>query len=76
MMRLAEGPQAAVRYATLSTFALIAAYLPGLWAGALAQMLGYDGYFLLTLALAIPGIWSSIIARKVLDIGLSPSAKA
>jgi PAT family beta-lactamase induction signal transducer AmpG len=76
MMRLAEGPQAAVRYATLSTFALIAAYLPGLWAGALAQILGYGGYFLLTLALAIPGIWSSIIARKVLDIGLSPSAKA
>lgn len=74
MMRLAEGPHAAVRYATLSTFALIAAYLPGMWAGALAQKLGYAGYFVLTLALAIPGVWSSLIARKALDPQFSPSA--
>lgn len=76
MMRLAEGPHAAVRYATLSTLALIAAYLPGMWAGALAQQLGYAGYFLLTLALAIPGVWSSLVARKVLDRPVSPSEAA
>lgn len=74
MMRLAEGPHAAVRYATLSTFALLAAYLPGMWAGALAQQLGYAGYFVLTLALAIPGVWSSLLARKVLDQPVRPSA--
>ncbi|MFN7340707.1 MAG: MFS transporter [Opitutia bacterium] len=76
MMRLAEGPQAAIRYATLSTLALISAYLPGMWAGALAQKLGYAGYFVLTLILAIPGVWSSIIARRVLDNPVTPSAKA
>lgn len=76
MMRLAEGSHAAVRYATLSTFALIAAYLPGMWAGALAQKLGYAGYFALTLALAIPGVWSSLLARKVLDQPVRPSGAA
>lgn len=76
MMRLAEGAHAAVRYATLSTFALLAAYLPGMWAGALAQQLGYAGYFVLTLALAIPGVWSSLLARKVLDQPVRPSEGA
>jgi MFS transporter, PAT family, beta-lactamase induction signal transducer AmpG len=76
MMRLAEGPHAAVRYATLSTLALLSAYLPGMWAGALAQKLGYAGYFVLTLALAIPGVWSSLVARKVLDQPVNPSGGA
>lgn len=76
MMRLAEGSHAAVRYATLSTFALLAAYLPGMWAGALAERLGYAGYFVLTLALAIPGVWSSLLARKALDQPVSPSGAA
>lgn len=73
MMRLAEGPHAAVRYATLSSFALLAVYLPGMWAGALAERLGYADYFVLTLVLAIPGVWSSIIARRVLDQPVRPS---
>jgi hypothetical protein len=34
MMKFAAGPQAAVRYAALSTLALVANYLPGFWAGA------------------------------------------
>lgn len=76
MMRLAEGPHAAVRYATLSTFALLSAYLPGLWAGLLSQKLGYAGYFLLTLALAAPGIWSSTLARRALGEDVRPSAGA
>ncbi len=67
MMKVAAGPHAAVRYATLSTVALIGAYLPGLWAGSAAQALGYDGYFVLILILAIPGVISAIIARRVLD---------
>lgn len=75
MMRLAEGPHAAVRYATLSTFALIAVYLPGLWAGQLAQSLGYAGYFALTGALAVPGVWSSIQARRAME-AVNPSAGA
>jgi PAT family beta-lactamase induction signal transducer AmpG len=67
MMKVAAGPHAAVRYATLSTVALIGAYLPGLWAGSAAQALGYDGYFVLILILAIPGVISAILARRVLD---------
>ena len=66
MMKVAEGPHAAVRYAALSTLALIGAYLPGLWAGALAQGLGYADYFLLTFILAIPGVWASVVARRAL----------
>ena len=66
MMKVAEGPHAAVRYAALSTLALIGAYLPGLWAGALAQRLGYADYFLLTFILAIPGVWASVVARRAL----------
>ena len=76
MMRLAEGPHAAVRYATLSTFALVGAYLPGMWAGALAQQLGYAGYFVLTLGLAIPGVWSSLLARRALGEDVTPPAGA
>jgi len=75
MMRLAEGPDAPVRYATLSTCAIGAAYLPGMWAGALADHFGYAGYFLLTLALAPAGVWSAIRARRALG-DVSPSAGA
>ncbi len=64
MMKLAAGPGAAVRYAALSTFALLANYLPGLWAGSLAERLGYARYFLFALSLAIPGILSAWWARR------------
>jgi PAT family beta-lactamase induction signal transducer AmpG len=64
MMKLASGPGAAVRYAALSTFALLANYLPGFWAGALAERLGYAHYFLFALSLAIPGIISAVLAKR------------
>jgi PAT family beta-lactamase induction signal transducer AmpG len=64
MMKLASGPGAAVRYAALSTFALLANYLPGLWAGHLSDRLGYAHYFLFALSLSIPGIVSAWIAKR------------
>jgi PAT family beta-lactamase induction signal transducer AmpG len=64
MMKLASGPGAAVRYAALSTFALLANYLPGLWAGSLSDRLGYAHYFLFALSLAIPGIVSAWYAKR------------
>jgi len=64
MMKLASGPGAAVRYAALSTFALLANYLPGLWAGHLSDRLGYAQYFLFALSLAIPGIISAWFAKR------------
>ena len=64
MMKVAAGPGGAVRYAALSTFALLANYLPGLWAGQLAERLGYAHYFLFALVLALPGIVASVLARK------------
>lgn len=64
MMKLAAGPGAAVRYAALSTFALLANYLPGLWAGALAERLGYAAYFVFALSLAVPGILSAWWAKR------------
>ena len=67
MMKLAAGPQAAVRYALLSTLSLVAVYLPGLWAGRLSNLLGYSGYFIAALALAIPGIISALLAAKKLE---------
>ena len=67
MMKLAAGPQAAVRYALLSTLSLVAVYLPGLWAGKLSNILGYSGYFIAALALAIPGIVAAILAAKKLE---------
>ena len=67
MMKLAAGPQAAVRYALLSTLSLIAVYLPGLWAGKLSNQLGYSGYFIAALALAIPGILAAVLAAKKLE---------
>jgi PAT family beta-lactamase induction signal transducer AmpG len=67
MMKLASGPGAAVRYAALSTFALLANYLPGLWAGHLAERLGYAQYFLFALSLAIPGILSAWFAKRYFE---------
>ena len=67
MMKLAVGPQAAIRYALLSALSLIAVYLPGLWAGKLSNMLGYSGYFIAALALAVPGILTAIVAQKKLE---------
>lgn len=64
MMKLASGPGAAVRYAALSTFALLANYLPGLWAGSLSDRLGYAPYFLFALSLAVPGVVSAWYARR------------
>ncbi len=64
MMKVAAGPSAAVRYAALSTFALLANYLPGLWAGTLATQFGYAHYFTGALLLSIPGIWVSFRARR------------
>jgi PAT family beta-lactamase induction signal transducer AmpG len=64
MMKLASGPGAAVRYAALSTFALLANYLPGLWAGSLSDRLGYAHYFLFALSLAVPGIVSAWWAKR------------
>lgn len=64
MMKLASGPGAAVRYAALSTFALLANYLPGLWAGSLSDQLGYAQYFMFALSLAIPGIVSAWVAKR------------
>ena len=64
MMKLASGPGAAIRYAALSTFALLANYLPGLWAGSLSDTLGYAHYFLFALSLALPGILSAWFAKR------------
>jgi len=64
MMKVAAGPGAAVRYAALSTFALLANYLPGLWAGHLSDQLGYARYFLFALSLAIPGVVSAWVAKR------------
>ena len=64
MMKLAAGPGAAVRYAALSTFALLANYLPGLWAGELAEKLGYAQYFLFALSLAVTGLISAVVAKR------------
>lgn len=66
MMKVAAGPQSSVRYALLSALALISVYLPGLWAGALSNHLGYGGYFVFAGILAIPGIAVSVIAAKKL----------
>jgi hypothetical protein len=35
-----------------------------LWAGALAERLGYAHYFLFALSLAIPGIISAVVAKR------------
>lgn len=67
MMRLAAGPDAAVRYATLSTIGIGAVYLPGIWAGWLADKFGYANYFLLTLLLVPFGVWSAVRASKALE---------
>lgn len=64
MMKVAAGPGAAIRYAALSTIALSANYLPGLWAGRLSDALGYAAYFLFALSLAIPGIIAAWWARR------------
>jgi multisubunit Na+/H+ antiporter MnhF subunit len=64
MMKFAAGPQAAVRYAALSTLALVANYLPGFWAGALAARLGYADYFAFALLLALPGLAVTLWARR------------
>jgi hypothetical protein len=64
MMELAAGPHAAIRYAMLSTIALAANYLPGLWAGALAERLGYADYFAFALSLAVPGVLATLFARR------------
>lgn len=64
MMKLAEGTEAAVRYALLSTIALVAGYLPGLWAGALAKEFGYAHYFLFALLLAVPGLVAAQFGRR------------
>ena len=48
----------------LSTLALLANYLPGLWAGSLSDRLGYAHYFLFALSLAIPGILSAWFAKR------------
>ena len=64
MMQLAAGSHAAIRYAALSTLGLLAAYLPGLWAGALSTHFGYQNYFLGIILLAIPGILAAHVAKK------------
>ena len=69
MMKLASGPGAAIRYAALSTFALLANYLPGLWAGSLSDQLGYAHYFLFALALAVPGLLAANAGRKAFREG-------
>jgi len=74
MMRLASGADAAVRYATLSTIGIGAVYLPGIWAGWLADKFGYAHYFLLTLLLVPLGVWSAIRASRALD-DVTPSVK-
>lgn len=64
MMELAAGPHAAIRYAMLSTLALAANYLPGFWAGRMAESLGYAGYFAFALSLAIPGVLATLYAQS------------
>lgn len=66
MMRVASGAHAAVRYAILSSLAVISVYVPGLWAGALSERLGYSGYFIFSITLAIPGLVSAAIAQRQL----------
>lgn len=69
MMKMAEGEEAATRYALLSTIALIAGFVPGLWAGALSEKLGYAHYFLFALALAIPGLLAAYWGRRAFSEG-------
>jgi PAT family beta-lactamase induction signal transducer AmpG len=68
MMQVANGKHAAVRYALLSTIAVLSVYIPGLWAGSLSDKLGYPNYFILTLFLAIPGLISAYIAQEKLKV--------
>ncbi len=68
MMQVAKGAHAAVRYALLSTIAILSVYIPGLWAGSLSDQLGYPKYFILTLFLAIPGLISAYIAQEKLKV--------
>ncbi len=68
MMQVASGTHAAVRYALLSTIAVLSVYIPGLWAGNLSDYLGYQNYFLFTLVLAIPGLLSAYIAQEKLKV--------
>jgi PAT family beta-lactamase induction signal transducer AmpG len=69
MMKMAEGEEAATRYALLSTIALIAGFVPGLWAGALSEKLGYAHYFLFALLLAIPGLLAAYWGRRAFTEG-------
>ena len=57
MMRFAEGQYPTAHYAICTAFMALGMMLPGMWSGALQELVGYQYFFVAVLASALPILW-------------------
>jgi PAT family beta-lactamase induction signal transducer AmpG len=67
MMRVAEGPYKTAHYAICTGLMALGMMVPGMWSGALQDMLGYRHFFVWTCLATIPAFVMAALVRKELD---------
>ncbi|HEX4931812.1 MAG TPA: hypothetical protein VFV33_01455, partial [Gemmatimonadaceae bacterium] len=69
MMLVADGPHKTAHYAICTGFMALGMMLPGMFAGALQERLGYPHFFLWVLASTVPGFVVAGLVRIDQDFG-------
>jgi MFS transporter, PAT family, beta-lactamase induction signal transducer AmpG len=69
MMMISRGTQQTAHYAICTGFMALGMMLPGMFAGALQERLGYPHFFLWVMLSTIPGFWVAALIRIDGDFG-------
>lgn len=69
MMMVADGPHKTAHYALCTGFMALGMMLPGMFAGALQETIGYPAFFGWVLACALPSVIASALIKIEADFG-------
>jgi PAT family beta-lactamase induction signal transducer AmpG len=67
MIRVADGPYKTAHYSICTGLMALGMMVPGMWSGALQEMLGYRHFFVWTCLATIPAFAMAALVRKELD---------
>jgi PAT family beta-lactamase induction signal transducer AmpG len=67
MIRVADGPYKTAHYSICTGLMALGMMVPGMWSGALQEMLGYRHFFVWTCLATIPAFVMAALVRKDLD---------
>jgi MFS transporter, PAT family, beta-lactamase induction signal transducer AmpG len=74
-MGLCNKKFSATHFALLSAIASIGRVFVGPFSGVMAEQMGWPGFFLSSLVIAVPGVWLVFVMRKKIDSVIYSSQK-